>query len=375
MTASSLDALQRAWNDLARKDAMWAVLTGPLGATRAWDRDAFFRTGVGEMDFVLGRVASAGGSVRFGRALDFGCGPGRLTQAMAARFERVDGVDIAPEMIDRARELNRAGDRCAYHLNAVADLRLFPDATFDFVYSSITLQHMPPGFSRCYIAEFTRVTRPGGVIVFQLPSEPRVHDRPRTRQAAALPAADCRAVIETPRTIRCAPGSVLPLRVMIRNAGNDVWCASDRDDDERYAVRLGNHWRHRLGFMRQFDDLRTGLPFDVAPGESVEVGINPVAPSKPGVHILELDLVQEYVRWFAEAGSKRARIRVIVDSTLPAGDVQGLPPVIEMHGIARSEVESLIDQCGCTLLAAEPDDSPGSGWTSFRYIVRKPDVT
>src|SRR5688572_7103927 len=178
MPATDLDALQRAWGSLAQKDAMWAVLTGPLGASRTWDPDAFFRTGVDEIEAVLGRVTAVAGSVRFGRAMDFGCGPGRLTQALASRFERADGVDITAAMIDRARALNRAGDRCTYHLNTVSDLRLFPDATFDFVYSSITLQHMEPRFSRSYIAEFARVTRGGGLIVFQLPAEPVPVARP-----------------------------------------------------------------------------------------------------------------------------------------------------------------------------------------------------
>jgi SAM-dependent methyltransferase len=351
---------------------MWAVLTGPLGANRAWDADAFFRTGAAEVESVLARVGRTGIVLRSGRALDFGCGPGRLTQALAARFERVDGVDIAGPMIDNARALNRAGDRCAYHLNAAGDLRIFPDDTFDFVYSNITLQHMEPRFSRAYIAEFARVTRPGGVIVFQIPSEPLAVERPRTRQAAPLAPASCRARIDAPKALRCAPGAVLPLRIMVRNAGDEVWSASDRVEDGRYAIRLGDHWRSRLGFMRQFDDIRAGLPFDVAPGESVEIGIRPLAPTTTGVHVLELDMVQEFVRWFAEAGSPTARTRLTVDATLAPGDVQGLPPLMEMHGVPRTEVETLISRSGGRLLAADPDDAPGPGWTSFRYIVEKP---
>ena len=369
---TDLAALQRTWSDLARKDAMWAVLTGPLGATRTWDADAFFRTGADEVEAVLARVAAAGVWLRFERALDFGCGPGRLTQALAQRFARADGVDIAAPMIERARALNHAGDRCAYHLNTAGDLRIFPDATFDFVYSNITLQHMEPRFSREYIAEFLRVTRPGGAIVFQIPSEPLAVERPRTRQAAALAPESCRASIEAPKTLRCAPGTALPLRVMVRNAGDTLWCASDREDDGRFAIRLGNHWRSRFGFMRQFDDLRTGLPFDVAPGESLEVGIRPLAPTSTGTHVLELDMVQEYVRWFAEAGSPTARIRLVVDAKLAPGEVQGLPPLMEMHGIRRADVEALISRSGGMLLMAEPDDAPGPGWTSFRYLVQKP---
>ena len=51
---------------------MWAVLTGPFGTARAWDGDAFFQTGVAEVESVLDRVRRAGVIPRFERALDFG---------------------------------------------------------------------------------------------------------------------------------------------------------------------------------------------------------------------------------------------------------------------------------------------------------------
>jgi len=179
----SLIELQRTWNALAKKDGMWAVLSGPLGTGRAWDAEAFFRTGVEEVEFVLGRVRAAGGAPESARALDFGCGLGRLTQALAPHFEHVDGVDIADEMIRRARSINRTGDRCQYHLNAAVDLAIFPDRAFDFVYSNITLQHMEPRYSTRYVEEFFRVVRPGGVVVFQLPGELVPIELPRPRSS------------------------------------------------------------------------------------------------------------------------------------------------------------------------------------------------
>jgi hypothetical protein len=143
------------------------------------------------------------------------------------------------------------------------------------------------------------------------------------------------------------------------------------EDDGRYAIRLGTHWRRRFGWMLKFDDARTALASDVAPGESIEIGITPVAPRKGGRYVLEFDLVQEWVRWFAEVGSKVARTRVHVDAGLAAGEVQGLPPIIEMHGIARAEVEALIARSGGVLLAVDDDAAPGAGWTSYRYIARR----
>ena len=363
-----LAALQRAWNDLAAKDAMWAVLTGPFAAQRSWDEDAFFATGVAEIESVLERVRQTGVPIELRRALDFGCGPGRLTQALGRHFERVDGVDISETMIARARSLNRLGERCEYHLNPSADLALFGDASFDFVYSMITLQHMEPQYSRLYVEEFFRVTRPGGVIVFQIPSDPVAVRRPRTRSIDPLPAAAAKAAIVPLPPMRCAPRAVLPLRVMVRNAGNSTWPALG-EDDRRFAIRLGNHWRSRFGWMLQVDDARQEMAYDLPPGESIEVFITPRAPARPGTYVLEFDMVQEHVSWFARRGSPTTRTRVDVDASLPAGEVQGLAPVIEMHGIPRPEVEALVTRSHGRLLAVDDNDAPGPGWTSFRYVA------
>ena len=43
---------------------------------------------------------------RYGRALDLGCGLGLLSQALAARSDKVLGLDIAQEAVDRARRVS-----------------------------------------------------------------------------------------------------------------------------------------------------------------------------------------------------------------------------------------------------------------------------
>jgi ubiquinone/menaquinone biosynthesis C-methylase UbiE len=106
-----------------------------------------------------------------GRALDFGCGVGRLTQPLAAYYDEVFGVDIAPSMIDKADELNRHGERCRYVLNGEDNLRAFPDRYFDLIYSNITLQHMKPRYAFRYVKEFLRVLSRDGLLVFHMPSE------------------------------------------------------------------------------------------------------------------------------------------------------------------------------------------------------------
>jgi SAM-dependent methyltransferase len=365
----NLRELRDTWDELGRKDAMWAVLTGPLEGRRSWNRDEFFQTGIDEVDAVLRRTQALGAVVRPGRALDFGCGIGRLSQALALHFSSVDGVDISAAMLEQARELNRGGTRCTFHLNDSEMLALFPDASFDFVYSSITLQHMEPRYSRVFIGEFFRVTRPGGVVVFQIPGEQVPVAPAGATRAGPLPPEAMKAEIEAPGAFSCAPGARVRLPVLVRNASAHAWRVLG-DASGVHSIRLGNHWRHRFGWMVRFDDVRAVMPADLAPGEDITVDLVFEAPSR-GTHVLELDMVQEGHAWFAEAGSRTARIRLTVDESLASGTVVGIPRRMEMYGIPRPEVESIVHASGAVVLAADGDDAPGPGWTSYRYITRR----
>jgi ubiquinone/menaquinone biosynthesis C-methylase UbiE len=119
-------------------------------------------------------------------ALDFGCGVGRLTQAMAAHFPECWGIDISPTMIALAREFSEGLPQCRFLLNEHDRLDALHDNYFGFIYSSIVLQHMARAHSRKYIAEFVRVLKPGGVLVFQIPDSVLVSPLKRLRAKLAL---------------------------------------------------------------------------------------------------------------------------------------------------------------------------------------------
>lgn len=166
----SLDFVRRTFEKLGREDPLYGVLTDHSRRHNKWDPEEFFATGVSEIGEVIGYMNRLGLGFQRKAVLDFGCGVGRLSQALAAQFERVVGMDIADSMIMRAREFNRFGERVEYLVNTTDNLALFQNDTFDFVYSNITLQHIPPESSTKYVQEFFRVLRPGGVAVFQVPS-------------------------------------------------------------------------------------------------------------------------------------------------------------------------------------------------------------
>jgi ubiquinone/menaquinone biosynthesis C-methylase UbiE len=169
---------------MGREDAFYYVYTDETKRGGKWEESEFFATGEVEIAHLMARITDVGGCQR-SRALDFGCGPGRLTQALADHFEAVVGVDIAESMIALANRLNRKGDRCTFVRNTATDLRSFADQSFDLVYTSEVLQHMRPRYALRYLAEFFRVAKTGGVVAFQIP-DPTPRQWRREHTPAAL---------------------------------------------------------------------------------------------------------------------------------------------------------------------------------------------
>lgn len=159
---------RRHWDRFARTDPLWAILTDPEKRGNRWALDEFFATGRNDVDRDLARIRAACPGLPRGHALDFGCGVGRLTQALPDHFDRVTGVDISSDMLALAERHNRWGERVRYLHNSRPDLGLIADGSVDFVISLITLQHIAPGHAKSYIAEFLRVLAPGGAAFFQV---------------------------------------------------------------------------------------------------------------------------------------------------------------------------------------------------------------
>jgi SAM-dependent methyltransferase len=160
-----LEKLKDDWESLARHDALGAILTDQSKAGGKWQLDEFMATGEAEVVTLMEYLRQIGHEPDFGRAaLDFGCGVGRLTQALARRFGSCVGVDISQEMVTQAERLNKY-PHCRYVVNANSRLP-FRDGEFGFIYCNIVLQHVPQRFAQEYLREFMRVLDVGGVLVF-----------------------------------------------------------------------------------------------------------------------------------------------------------------------------------------------------------------
>jgi len=167
-----LEKLKDNWETLGQNDAYWAVLTNPSKINNKWDLSEFYQTGRNWVNAQFEKFDLDQLLTQKEIALDFGCGPGRLTQGLCPKFKNVIGTDISSSMIEKAKKNNRDRDKCTYTVNSSNDLSQFDTDQFDFVLSLITLQHVEKRYMVNYIREFSRVVKQGGHILFNLPSKP-----------------------------------------------------------------------------------------------------------------------------------------------------------------------------------------------------------
>lgn len=167
---SRLERHQRDWQDLASLDPLWAIASTPEHRHGGWDDDEFMASGERKVDKLLRRLGRHGLPEHRHRALDFGCGVGRVTLPLADRFDHATGIDIAPAMIEQARERAVGRENVRYLLNDREDLEIVAGERFDLVYSSLVLQHLPSrAIALRYLSALAGLIAPGGVLVVQLP--------------------------------------------------------------------------------------------------------------------------------------------------------------------------------------------------------------
>jgi len=114
--------------------------------------------------------------------LEYGCGPARNIIKWNKNFKRIDGVDIAPGCIEKAKLHLKAENLPEPNLwvNDGANIEMVPIAEYDIVFMVISHQHITSRSVRMNLyREFLRVLKPGGYLCFQTgfgPGHPRSVD-------------------------------------------------------------------------------------------------------------------------------------------------------------------------------------------------------
>jgi ubiquinone/menaquinone biosynthesis C-methylase UbiE len=157
----------RTWEYYGRNDPYFGVLTDAhfrreeLGVD---SRNQFFDCGRRHVDSVLEAARrELDPEFRPSRALDFGCGVGRLAIPLGKLCDSVVGIDVADSMLEEARKNCRAHGLSNVTFVKSDDTLSQCEGPFDFVHSIIVFQHIPPGRGEAILGRLVELLRPGGI--------------------------------------------------------------------------------------------------------------------------------------------------------------------------------------------------------------------
>jgi len=177
--------MRRFWDGRARENPWWFI-----NSTLDYhdpDLDRFWESGERDVDLLLETLGVA--LEPSDRVVEIGCGAGRMSRALAGRAGHVTAVEVAPRMLELAREHNAGLDNVEWRLGDGVSLSGIGDSSADACISYVVLQHIPdPDVVLGYVREMGRVLRPGGWAAFQVSNDPSVHtprrQGPRRRWAS-----------------------------------------------------------------------------------------------------------------------------------------------------------------------------------------------
>lgn len=178
----------RDWERFARTDPYWAVLTDGRFRGESLSepaREAFYATGEHHVEHIFAALAAiTGESGAPQRALDFGCGVGRLLPGLARRCRSVVGSDVSPRMVELARDTCERMELRNARVVRIDDQLSGLDGQFDFIHSVIVFQHIAPARGERIVERLCSRLTPGGVAALHFTTA--AHER---RSALVLAAA------------------------------------------------------------------------------------------------------------------------------------------------------------------------------------------
>jgi hypothetical protein len=104
-------------------------------------------------------------------------------------------------------------------------------------------------------------------------------------------------------------GKPTELTLTLKNPTSETWPAGTGP----VTVNIAYHWVTADGKPVVFEGVRTRLPHDIAPGESITLNnVGVLAPPNPGTYRLQVTLVQETIAWLEWKGGKPLTVPVTV---------------------------------------------------------------
>ncbi len=176
------------WTRIAEEQPYWGILSTDEFKGADLDpatRAKFFNEGEASIAALFDEIRQANPGFAPHRALDFGCGAGRLLMPIARRAGAAVGVDVAPRMLLLAEQNLRDAGLANVALVRGDDRLSRVEGAFDFVHSHLVLQHIPPARGCGLFRRLLGLLVPGGMFAIQIAFAKRrdlmVHEAPRAR--------------------------------------------------------------------------------------------------------------------------------------------------------------------------------------------------
>lgn len=154
------------WRRYGEVDPYFGVITHDKYHSQVLTDDVrleFFRSGEEHVQRIMKMLREIDPRFSPARAVDFGCGVGRVTLPLARETIAVLGVDVSPGMLSEARK--NAAAQGVSNVEFAHEL----SGTFDLVHSFIVLQHIQPRRGQRIIRDLLSRLEPGGMVVLQVP--------------------------------------------------------------------------------------------------------------------------------------------------------------------------------------------------------------
>jgi SAM-dependent methyltransferase len=128
------------------------------------DLAAFFDIGSACADGVVRLVTKHGVDIEeLGAILDFGCGCGRVIRRFhSLKRAKLYGTDYNPKMVDWCR---RNLPFAEFEINGLSPPLVYGDGSFGLIYAFSVFTHLSEGLQVSWLAELSRVLKPGGYLV------------------------------------------------------------------------------------------------------------------------------------------------------------------------------------------------------------------
>lgn len=163
---AELEDMKEYWDSCAQDNAMRHI------ATDDWQsEEVFHKCGERDLTNLLSNLDEEILTGNNKRALEIGCGIGRLLKPFAMRYPELElfGVDVSEEMVSKGRQRLNEFENIKLFRTGGKDLCMFDDNSFHFIYSYVVFQHIPRKFVHNYFKEVARIIDKDGCFVFQMP--------------------------------------------------------------------------------------------------------------------------------------------------------------------------------------------------------------